>query len=191
MPDFKTQTNWVVITGAPSSGKTSVIEELKARGYPVEPEAAREVIEDCLKRGKNIQDVHHDVSQLQARILEWGLHRYKNLDPKQRVFLDRGLPDGVAYLKIASLPCESTIRASCFYRYRAIFIFDRLPVVYDGIRQEDDEMASRIDAELQAVYTGLGYHPVRIPVMGIAERADAILKHLERAYQGSSLAHCS
>lgn len=188
--DFKTQTKWVVITGAPSSGKTSVIEELKARGYAVEPEAARAVIEDCLKRGNNIGDIRHDVTQLQGKILEWGLHRYKNLDPKQRTFLDRGLPDGVAYLKIAGLDYDAAMRAAYFYHYKAVFIFDRLPLVLDDIRHEDEEMAARIDAELEAVYRALGYHPVRIPVMSIADRADAILKHLEKAYQGSTLAHC-
>jgi len=37
-------TNWFVITGAPSSGKTKVIEHLAQRGYRVQHEVGYEVI---------------------------------------------------------------------------------------------------------------------------------------------------
>ena len=50
---FKYDTNWCVFTGAPSSGKTSVIEEMAHRGYAVQNEVARELIEGALRNGKN------------------------------------------------------------------------------------------------------------------------------------------
>jgi predicted ATPase len=45
------KTNWYVITGAPCSGKTSVIRELEKRGYRVVHEVARAYIEG--KRAEN------------------------------------------------------------------------------------------------------------------------------------------
>ena len=47
------ETNWYVITGAPSSGKSSVIRELENLGYRVVHEVARAYIEEELKKGKN------------------------------------------------------------------------------------------------------------------------------------------
>ena len=38
-------TNWHVITGAPSSGKTTLIQRLAAASYPVAAEIAREHIQ--------------------------------------------------------------------------------------------------------------------------------------------------
>jgi predicted ATPase len=42
---FRVQTNWHVITGAPSSGKTTLIDQLAAKGFRTVPEGARLYIE--------------------------------------------------------------------------------------------------------------------------------------------------
>ena len=48
---------WYVLTGGPCSGKTTLIDELKQRGYSVFPEPARIVIASELAQGKTIQDI--------------------------------------------------------------------------------------------------------------------------------------
>lgn len=175
---FKVNTNWCVITGAPSSGKTSVINELVRRGYQTEPEVARDLIEDCLQHGMKIEEVRARNDWLQNEILRLKLDRERKQDPNQLVFLDRGIPDSLTYLRIAGLDLSAARNASREFCYRAIFIFDRLSVVKDGIRTESDEIAHQIDLALEQDYRDLEYNPIRVPVMSIIDRADFILKTL-------------
>jgi predicted ATPase len=179
MSAFEHSTNWVVITGAPSSGKTSVIENLRARGYAVQAEVARELIEECLRRGLTAEDVRRDGGkQLQKDILRIKSEREASLDPSISVFMDRGMPDSMTYFRLAGLDVAMARQACMMFHYAAVFIFDRLPFVKDGIRVEDEAAAQKIDEMLRADYQSLGYRPTSVPVMSVAERSDFILQTL-------------
>jgi predicted ATPase len=176
--DFKYKTNWRVITGAPSSGKTSVINMLAQRGYATQDEVARELITLSISKGRSLADIRKDASDLQKDILEVTLAREMALDLKQTVFLDRGLPDSITYFKLAGLDGFEASAVSLLFQYRAVFIFDRLPVVKDDVRTEDEAMANKIDQMLEADYRAVGYQPIRVPVLPIEQRADFVLRAL-------------
>ena len=176
--DFLTKTEWIVITGAPSSGKTSVLMELAARGYHVEHEVARNYITDLLTKGKKLEDIRGNEGVLQRDILQLKLGREKILHPHESIFIDRGVPDSISYYRIAGLDPVEARRECCHFSYKAVFLFDRLPLVRDGVRSETEEVADRLDIMLEEDYTALGYQPVRVPVLSIKERADFILRHL-------------
>jgi predicted ATPase len=179
--NYQYKTNWCVITGAPSSGKTSVIEELAHRGYAVQNEVARELIEQCLKEGRSLQQVRSDgdaARDLQRRILELKLAREMALDINTLVFTDRGQPDSITYFRLAGLDTMEAEAAARLFQYRAVFIFDRLPIVKDNVRTEDEALARKIDQMIEEDYKKIGYVPVRVPVLPIKGRADFILKHL-------------
>lgn len=177
---FRHVTNWCVFTGAPSSGKTSVLEEMAHRGFAVQNEVARELIETALRHGKTLSDIRDrdHVQQLQHRIVKLKLAREKGLRPETLVFSDRGTPDSIAYYRLAGLDVTEAVVASKIFKYRAVFLFDRLKLVHDDVRTEDDAQAIAIEKMIIADYQSLGYAPVRVPVMPIAERADFILRHL-------------
>lgn len=180
MKEFEYNARWVVITGAPSSGKTSVIEDLRARGYAVQDEVARDLIEECLRRGLSVEDVRRDGGkQLQRDILRLKMGREALLDPDECVFMDRGMPDSISYFRLAGLDVQAAVQASLKFRYAAVFIFDRLPLVSDGIRSEDESVAQKIDGMLRADYKSLGYDPVSVPVMPVVARSDFILENLK------------
>lgn len=184
MQGFQYSTSWVVITGAPSSGKTSVIEDLRARGYAVQGEVARELIEDCLRRGQSMADVRRDGGQqLQRDILRIKHEREAALDPAACVFMDRGMPDSMAYFRLAGLDAAAAEAASKQFRYAAVFIFDRLPLVKDGVRAEDEATAQKIDEMLHTDYAALGYTPIAVPVMPVAARSVFILQALNLPLQ--------
>ncbi|TVQ84225.1 MAG: ATPase [Micavibrio sp.] len=175
---FDTETQWVVITGAPSSGKTSVLMELAERGCHVEHEIARNYITDLLKEGKKLEDIRADEGKLQRDILELKLHRETILHPDERIFIDRGVPDSISYYRIADLD-SAEAEAKCYhFKYGTVFLFDRLPLVKDGVRAESEEVADLLDKTLEEDYKAVGYQPVRVPVLTIEERADFILQHL-------------
>lgn len=177
---FKYETNWCVFTGAPSSGKTSVIEELAHRGYAVQNEVARELIEGALRQGKTLVDIRDraHVQQLQRRIVKLKLARERGLHRDVLVFGDRGTPDSIVYCKMADLDPAEAAAAARIFHYRAVFLFDRLPLVHDDVRTEDTAQAIEIEKQLVAAYEGLGYTLNRVPVMPIAARADFILEKL-------------
>ena len=60
---------WVVITGAPSSGKTSLIDALRQRGYAVLHEAARKYIEAEVGSGRSILELRGGEGAFQNAIL--------------------------------------------------------------------------------------------------------------------------
>ncbi len=177
---FKTKTNWCVFTGAPSSGKTSVLEELAHRGYAVQVEVARELIETALRQGKTLVEIRDKthVQDLQRRIVALKLAREKGLHPETLVFSDRGTPDSIAYYRLAGLDPEPAIDASLVFEYRAVFLFARLPLIKDDVRTEDDAQALALEQAIIADYQSLGYKPIRVPVLPIVERADFILQQL-------------
>ena len=176
---FKYKTNWCVITGAPSSGKTSVINALAKRGFAVQDEVARELIELGIKHGKSLEEIRKNAEALQKGILEVALAREIALDLDQTVFLDRGLPDSITYFKVAGLDGFEANTVSLLFKYRAVFIFDRLPIVKDTVRTEDDALADKIDRMLEEDYRSVGYEPIRVPVLPVGERADFVLSHID------------
>jgi predicted ATPase len=176
---FKQDTNWCVITGAPSSGKTAVIGVLAHRGYAIQTEVAREVINLGLRQGLTLQEIRNDVGGLQRDILEVGLAREMALDVNKTIFLDRGLPDSITYLKIAGLDTMEAVAVSSLFRYRHVFLFDRLPFVHDEVRTESAVLAEKLDGMLEADYRALGYSPIRVPVMPVEERADFVLEKID------------
>ncbi len=179
MDGFKYKTNWSVITGAPSSGKTSVIKELAHRGFPIQGEVARELIELGLSRGRSLAAVRQDAANLQKGILEVALAREMALDLNTQLFMDRGLPDSITYFKLAGLDGLEATTISHLFHYRAVFLFDRLPIVKDDVRMEDEALADKIDKMLEADYRSVGYAPVRVPVISVKKRADFILECLD------------
>ena len=49
---FRVQTTWHVLTGAPSSGKTTLIDQLAGRGFQTAAEVARVYMERELAKGR-------------------------------------------------------------------------------------------------------------------------------------------
>lgn len=171
-------TEWNVITGAPSSGKTAVIEALHRRGYQVVPEAARAFINREMARGKTLHQVKSDIHWFERTILMEKIRIESQLPADKVVFLDRAIPDSIAYYVLENLDPTEAIVEACRRRYRRIFMFERLKIKADGVRSEDDRKARRIDALLQDAYQNLGYPIFRVPALPLAERTDWIVARL-------------
>jgi predicted ATPase len=176
--NFKNKTNWVAITGAPSSGKTSVINVLAARGFHVQPETARAVIERRLAGGETLERIRADNTTLQYQIMHDKIALEAGLDPGARVFLDRGMPDSISYFRLFGIDVADPVAESRRNRYAAVFLFDPLPMVHDAVRSEDPAVAIRLDRDIEADYRMLGYDVVRVPVMPVEARADFIIARL-------------
>jgi len=176
-----TQTKWYVITGAPCSGKTSVILELERRGYCVVHEAARAYIDEQRALGLTLDEIKSDISSFEHRILFRKVDTEIRLSPGDTVFLDRGIPDSMAYFSIEGLDDTVPIRESRRYRYRAVFFFERLTFETDAARSEDDRKAAQLEALLKEGYRSLGYKLIQMPVVSIEKRVELVLSYLRKA----------
>lgn len=176
--NFKTPTRWVAITGAPSSGKTSVLNALEKRGYKICHEAARELIEAKIAGGQTLEQVRADAGSLQREILKVKMEWSRRFSPDDIVFFDRGIPDSLSYFRAAGLDPAEVMPLALEFRYAHVFLFDRLPIVRDGVRTESEADASQIEQFLIEDYKALGYHPVRVPVMPVEARADFMLQKM-------------
>ncbi|MBW1866930.1 MAG: ATP-binding protein [Deltaproteobacteria bacterium] len=171
-------TNWYVITGAPCSGKTSVICELERRGFQVVHEVARACIDRDLKNGKTPASIKADVPAFERRILHEKIRLESLLPDREIIFLDRAVPDSIAYYKLKGLPSGDVIKKSSAIRYKKIFFFERLRLKKDAVRTENTDQVARIARELESSYRRLGYALLRVPILPVRERADFILKQL-------------
>ena len=59
--------NWYVLTGAPCSGKTTLIELLQEKGYQTVPELARVYIDEQLANGLTLEELRQDELAFQKK----------------------------------------------------------------------------------------------------------------------------
>lgn len=172
------QTKWCVITGAPCSGKTSVVRELHRRGHQVVNEVARLFINKELDKGRSLKEIKANVLFFERAILYLKLDIEKTLPVNKRIFFDRAVPDSIAYFIIEGLDPLEPLKRSRELKYQNIFLFDRLQLEHDRVRAENDAKAAEIDFLLENAYHRLGYNVVRIPIMPVNQRTDYLLRYL-------------
>jgi len=173
-------TNWYVISGAPSSGKTTLVEALERRGYRVIHEVARAIIEAGMEQGRTLEEIRSDAESFENLVLNTKIAIEADLPKDEVVFLDRAVPDSIAYFEIAGLNPEEAFAKSPRNRYKKVFLLDRLAYLRDDARIEDQEEAASLDQSLEASYSALGYEVIRIEVMPVKERLRRIIEEIEK-----------
>jgi predicted ATPase len=156
-------TAWRVITGPPSAGKTSVIEALAARGHRTVPESARAHIAALGHRPEAIAADGGLRVAIQQGIARRQRGVELDLRPDEPLFLDRALPDSIAYFQRAGLSVEPLVADVRRRRYRRVFYLEGLPLDRDGLRFEDDGEAAALGEAILAAYAMLDYFVVRVP----------------------------
>jgi predicted ATPase len=170
------QTNWCIITGAPCSGKTAVINEIERRGIRVINEVARAYIDRQLRKGLQLRQIKTDALQFERHILHEKVRIQASLSTAATIFFDRGVPDSIAYFKLEGLDPAEPLRYSQNLRYRRIFFFERLDFLRDDVRSENEKIAASLNDLLIEAYLQIGYDIEMVPAMPVKNRADLILK---------------
>ncbi len=175
---FKVRTNWHVITGAPSSGKTTLINLIKKQGFNTSPEPARMFIERELSKGFTIEYVQKALKTLNRAIANFHLAIEAQLQVNETIFLDRGFPDCLPYHRIHGLNPNELLDDCFHHKYKSVFILQRLPFQQDGVRYENDKIAEFHQSWLLKDYHALGYKPILVPLLSPEERLRFILEKL-------------
>jgi predicted ATPase len=178
---FKVQTNWFVITGAACTGKTTLINMLAAQGSITYPETAREFFDSEIAAGRSLDAILADGKNTQHRILQLQLALEQGIPPDQTAFLDRGIPDSIPFYRIFGMDPNQIIPDCLFFRYRAVFLLDRLPLLREKpLGPEDDASSDFINEWLYKDYHALGYDVIRVPPISPEARLTFMLEQVDK-----------
>jgi predicted ATPase len=175
---FGVQTNWHVITGAPCSGKSTLIDQLADREFQTVTEAGRQCIEREMAKGRTIDEIRENMAAIQIATKDMQLEIEHGLRANDVLFLDGAVPGSLAWYRAYGLN-PNEILLECFHhRYASVFILDPLPFQEDGARNEDAPIVGDLDEWLTRDYCTLGYNVVRVPVLSLQERLAFVLERL-------------
>jgi predicted ATPase len=171
--------NWYVITGGPSSGKSTTIKMLKDLGYTTTHEVARHYIDLQRINGRSVDEVRANQRQFQHKVLNLQIDLERRLDPQELIFLDRGLPDELAYYQFFNLPPdEKLVEYLKTATYKKIFVMDLLPLDKDYARTEDEVAQKALHRLIIDSYKSRKETIVMVPVLPPKERVAFILANL-------------
>ena len=172
-----------VVTGGPGCGKTTVLLELRKRGFQYLPEVARQIIQDQVESGGDALP-WGDRRRYTELMLERSAQSYLQHTPAMvPTFSDRGILDTLCYARLIGLSdLEALMRVCDQYRYAPqVFFAPAWRKIYetDDERKQDFAEAVRTADLMRAVYEERGYEVVELPKTTVAERAEFILKSLK------------
>lgn len=172
--------NWYVLTGGPSTGKTTLLKLLSEKGYQVVPEAARSVIDTHLADGISVEELRSDEKHFQELVVQRKADIESTLDPNAIIFFDRGMHDSNAYLRYYDFHIEDWIDDLVYNAtYRKVFLLDQLDRYKDDYaRVEDQAFRERIGELLQAAYEQSDIPVEVVPDIGLEKRLNHILNSI-------------
>lgn len=174
----------IVIIGGPGTGKTTIIDGLIKKGYCCYPEISREVTMEAKKQG--IEQLFLENPLLFSELLLEGRKKqFTNAQNESHeiVFLDRGIPDVLAYMHYIGDSYPSFFDAACReHIYTKIFILPPWEEIYvsDDARYENYEQAKLIYNHLTETYQNYGYELIEVPKNSLEERIFFILDTISK-----------
>ncbi len=166
-----------IITGAPGTGKTSVLNALRKRGYLCYDEISRKVIIKQQQLGTH-KTPWGDLSGFVDLVYEHTLIALQ-CPIESDAFVDRGVPDCIAYLREKSCEVPEYLFTFPFKQYYAATVFLTPPweEIYsnDPQRLQSYQEAVRIHEQLIQVYQNLNFKIEILPKATVVERVDCIL----------------
>jgi predicted ATPase len=163
---------FIVITGGPSVGKTTIISILRERGYAVVDEQATQII----KEGDILPWVDRDGFQKEVLRRQMAVEAaYANSEAP--IFLDRGLFDGEAYYISDGLEIPSAFSALSAPKYAMALLIEELEFFdNNGVRFEDIEFTRKITPIIENCYTSRNIPVARVPALPPVARVDYVLE---------------
>lgn len=176
-----------VLSGGPGIGKTTVLKELRNRGYQTIPETFTSLFEQAV--ADNALDSFFNGPQVLPSILLTEQLRMESLlSPTIPAFLDRSAVDIIAYGDFFNTPMSEEMRNQADRNYDLVFFLEPLPeYLYENteVRKESREEAIKIHGLLKAAYLQAGYMShqlIEVPFGTPYERAQYILDAIAHLY---------
>ena len=176
---------FIVVTGGPGSGKSTLIDALERAGHARSVEAGRAIIQDQVAIG-GLALPWNDPALFAELMLCWEMRSFHTAQEEPGiVFFDRGVPDCIGYLRLMGLPVPAHMRrAADAFRYnRLVFLAPPWREIFhqDEERKQDFAEAVRTCQAMASTYAGLGYELVELPRAPTDERVAFVLDRIRAA----------
>lgn len=174
----------IVIIGGPGTGKSTIIDGLVNKGFCCYPEISRQVTLEAKKQG--IEQLFLENPLLFSELLLEGRIKQFNdaiEEPQDIVFIDRGIPDILAYMHYIGDSYPPHFDIACRENlYTKIFILPPWEEIYvsDEERYENFEQAKLIQNHLIETYQNYGYELIEVPKDTLDNRILFILDEISR-----------
>lgn len=171
----------IVLTGAPGTGKTTVLNLLRSKDYFCMEEVSREIIKEAEQKGTKRMFLSEPILFSQ-KILDKRIDQYLESSKSSEVFcfFDRGLPDVTAYLNSTQTPFDDFFELSNHkHLYDVVFVFPPWKEIYtkDNERFETYDEALKIHKEIIDEYKKTHQNIVVVPKTTPNERLEFVLKY--------------
>lgn len=173
----------IILTGGPGGGKSSLLEELRRRGFLCVDEVARGIIKEEVALGGEALP-WKNAELFRNRMFEEQLKVYQT-NPSQDerwIFFDRGLIDCIAYSRLEGLAIpEEMIRLSKDSPFLStVFVTPPWEEIYcqDEERKQSFEEAIETYNHIVSSYHDYGYETIDLPKTPIENRVKFILDKL-------------
>ena len=170
----------IVITGGPSTGKTSLINYIKSKGLECFEEISRDIIKSAQQKGINNIFMNSPI-EFSQEIINLRVKQFKSAKTNL-AFYDRGIPDVIAYQKFINAPTpKDFLEKSTRYKYTYIFILEpwREIFINDNERLETFNESEEIYTHLTKTYKDLNYNLKIVPKASVKERFNYIMTNIE------------
>ncbi|MBL8771809.1 MAG: AAA family ATPase [Phenylobacterium sp.] len=172
------KSNFHVFTGGGGTGKTTLIEHLRARGELVAAENIRAVIREQVAAGGQAVPWIDPAACCDLTTAR-DIATFDGLAHEtRRVFFDRGLMD--MHGANGALPSPALLKALASRRYNSrVFVFPPWREIYapDAERRQDWSEMEAVFERIVRTLPDLGYAPVIVPKASVEDRAAFVLAH--------------
>ena len=168
--------NLIIISGGPGSGKTTVLQALRAKGFKTFNEVPRMLIEEQLTRPDPILP-WIDLRAFASLCFEMMMDQKKE-KASGIAFVDRAIGDIIAYLYIGGLKANREYELEAVRGYgKSVFMLkpDRDIYVQDEVRPHTFDEALIIHSEIARIYRTLGFDVIDIPHTATENQMEMIL----------------
>eukprot|EP01084_Bolivina_argentea_P309231 534864_1 len=165
-----------------------MIDELAKLGYSIKEEVVRIYVSELMKDKNMDEEKLENIlrsKECHEKVLKDRMKRESNVNKKEIICLDRGVVDSLAYFElnnhsISKYLLNTVMKHINMYRYKYVFILEKIPIVIDGVRHESEEERNVLHQLLIKHYNKSGYNLIFVPLMPIQKRIKFILQYVEQ-----------
>jgi len=173
----------IVLTGPPSSGKTTTFLELQKK-LPKEtffPEISRDIIKNSIETNSDVLP-WKDVNAFNLEVIGQRISNYQEFNPQTLNFYDRGVLDSYAYAKKDQTLNHYISQVAFMLKYDLALFFPFEESIYhtDSERKEEIQEAKDIELELMKAYNDSNIPMFIVEFDTVEKRVESILKQIQR-----------